>query len=105
MTVYNFDFIKDRATRECVTNGVYAMDSLKAWDWLRSFEPDPQKGFLFSNDDMLTSIGMCMEANESMPVAHSGASFAITMRKLKYIADNGMDAFKKLFDEPQQPQN
>ena len=86
-------------TRECMINGFWAINRLNAWGWLKSFVVDPKRGFMFSSEPMITSIGNMMESTEApVTISHSGASFGLTMRNLKYIADNGMDAFKELVE-------
>ena len=65
---------------------------------LREFEPLASKGFMFSPDQELNIIEKMMDSSEaSVQVGHSGASFALTMRNLKFIANNGLDAYKELY--------
>jgi hypothetical protein len=93
-----FNFIEDTLTRNCMLNGVWAMNQTNMWNWLRDFTPDESKGFMFSNATELNTIGHMMESSESpVLISHSGASFAITVKNLKYIAVNGIDAYSTLF--------
>lgn len=89
----DFSFIPDGTTRACISNGYEAMDQLELWDWLKSFEPAENEGFMWSSDPNVQKIGNKMESLTSS-TGHSGMSFAITMRHLHYIAKNGLDSYK-----------
>lgn len=59
------------------------------WDWLRSFEPHHNEGFMFSSDATLARISAEMKYE-----GHSGFSFAWTMQMMQDIAKNGWEAHK-----------
>lgn len=60
------------------------------WDWLKSYNPDQEKGFAFSKDWNLTVI-----IDNMKYTGHSGSSFSWTMRQMEYIAKNGKEEFMK----------
>jgi hypothetical protein len=57
------------------------------WDWMREFTPRRDQGFLFTSHPNIDVISSHMKLADQ----HSGASFAITMRAMEYIAKNGWD--------------
>ena len=100
-----FDFITCSMTKSCMLNGVWAMNHTNMWNWLRDFEPLSSNGFMFSSDKELNIIGKIMESSEAPEqVGHSGASFGLTMRNLKYIANNGLDVYRELYLKNKQNQ-
>jgi hypothetical protein len=50
------------------------------WDYLKSYTPEADKGFMFSDDATIGRIFQFME------VGHSGTSYGWTMRQLQRIA-------------------
>ena len=96
----NFDFIECSMTRSCIENGCWALDHSGLWEWLRTYNVDPSKGFMFASDPEINIIGKTMEQNGApYQQSHSGASFGFTMRNLHYIAQNGFEAYKELYLE------
>lgn len=93
----NFSFINDSSTRRFVKNGFNAVTQLQLWSWLKTFEPEPDQGFMFSSNSNISEIGKKMHELPDSP-GHSGSSFAFTMRQLHYIAKNGMDKYKKFHE-------
>lgn len=89
----NFEFILDPSTRDMMANGHQAISQLELWSWLRNYEPEEGRGFMFSSSSNLDRI---IEKMESLPNApgHSGSSFGYTMRHLHFIAQRGMDAYR-----------
>ncbi len=59
--------------------GVRALNKLKLWEWVRTFQPS--EGFVFSSDSNV--IKMMEETDDD---GHSGASFACMMRDLQQAA-------------------
>lgn len=95
-----FDFIDCSMTRTCMQNGCWAMDQTNLWDWLRSYEVNPYRGFMFADNPELNLISDMMEQNNApVRIGHSGASFGFTMCNLHYIAKNGFEAYKTLYLE------
>ena len=63
---------------------------LELWDWMRTFTPHPNEGFLLTNHPNLTEITRTLTYT-----GHSGASWATTMRTMESIAKaGGWDAYK-----------
>jgi len=89
----DFSFIDDAHTRSLVVNGYAAVNQLELWQWLKTFEPSSD-GFMWSKDPTVGIIGQKMESLPDAP-GHSGASFALTIRHLEYIAKNGMHKYKE----------
>ena len=93
-----FEFIESTHTRDMIENGYRAVDCLELWDFLSSFEPEEEKGFMFTDREEINKICQKMEELPNPP-GHSGASFGFTMRHLHYIAKNGLDGYKKNYLE------
>jgi hypothetical protein len=71
------DMIKDGITAIIRTSQETGID---IWNYLKTYTPEANKGFMFSNDATIGRIGQNME------VGHSGSSYAWTMRQLQRIA-------------------
>ena len=63
-----------------------AISRCELWDWIRTYEPQEGKGFIFSRDPNLDRI-----SNELRYEGHSGGSWAWTMRVMESIAKNGWE--------------
>jgi hypothetical protein len=83
----DFSFIDDTMSKEMLEDGYQTITDLELWDWMKTYEPEEGKGFIFSNHDNITKIG------NTMKTGHSGASYGWTMRSLESIAKNGWDKF------------
>jgi hypothetical protein len=64
---------------------------LKLWNWLSEYFPEEKKGFMFSSAPEIQEI-IHHDPNASI---HSGASFAICLREMEYIAKNGWNNYCK----------
>lgn len=96
----DFDFIDCSMTRRSIENGCWAMDQSGLWDWLKNYEVDPSRGFMFSTaPEIITICDFMDQQNAPALINHSGASFGITMRHLAYIAKNGFEAYKTQYLE------
>ena len=69
-----------------------AIDRLGLWAWIRDNPPPADAGYLFWRHPQLAAIVREVEGGERR---HSGASFALAMRHMQYIATNGFDAWNK----------
>ena len=71
-----------------------AIDSVKGgWDFMKNDEPD-EGGYMFGksqNRKLREQIDDAISKADSL--GHSGASYAITMRNMQYIAKNGWTNF------------
>ncbi len=61
-----------------------AISHLNLWDWLRDHMSDGAKDLMFSSAPEITAISQATEAD-----GHSGASFALCMRQMEFIAKQG----------------
>lgn len=61
----------------------------ESWNLLSNFK---EQSFMFSKDPKINELMIAI--NDAYDGGHSGASLAITMRQLEYIAKNGFSAFK-----------
>jgi len=96
-----FSFIPDEHTKRMVCNGYNAVTQLELWVWLSTYEPEENRGFMFSSHPNISAIIEKMETSEDPP-GHSGSSFGFTMRHLQYIAQNGMTGYINFVNTPTQ---
>ena len=66
-----------------------AITQCELWDWLRTYSPEDNKGFMFSTHPNLERINKAMKYE-----GHSGSSYAMTMRVMEKIAKEGFDSLK-----------
>lgn len=66
-----------------VLTGIKTIEDLQMWDFLKTYEPPEERGFMFDQNPLVKKL-MC-NINNDYP-GHSGASLAWTMRELQYIA-------------------
>ncbi len=85
----NFDFkpFLGSYDAEMLSDACVAVTETGLWDWVKEFTPEEGKGFFMSNHPNLNIIHNKMKTN------HSGASFAVTMRAIEFIAKNGLKAY------------
>jgi hypothetical protein len=79
--MYNFDFIIDVCEREELKTGYETISKLELWGWLRAYDINNRV-----IDPVMLKIMAAMNATN-----HS------IMYRLKYIADNGENAFKESY--------
>ncbi len=60
------------------------------WDWLKNYEPEHGKGFMFSNHSNLERIQEKIKYG-----GHSGSSYGWTMRVMERVAKQGWDNFRQ----------
>jgi len=88
--MYNFDFIIDISERSDLKNGYETISKLELWTWLRAY--DINNRFMVTRDPVILKIMSAMDTTN-----HSGSTFNDVMYRLKYIADNGENAFKESY--------
>jgi len=88
----NFDYIKDNSERIMLENAWQAITQTNTWD----FVVQDNLSFMWSKDTQIDIISEKME--ELGYNQHSGCSFACTMRNMQYLAKNGVDKFKQVFN-------
>lgn len=65
-----------------------AITECNLWEWLKTYEPENGKGFMFSEHPNLNRIRSAMKYED-----HSGGSYSWTMRTMETIAKNGWESF------------
>lgn len=78
----DFGFMENEAWAKTCADGYRAIDKLKLWDWLATYEPE--NGFMFCVHPNMSLITHALDYNP-----HSGASWGCMLRTLQYIAQNG----------------
>ncbi len=74
----------EEAMKSAVNNMVLKIKSDdELYDWFINFEPDEKKGYIWTNHPNLKKIDNLVSSD-----GHSGASFAICLRKTKQILIN-----------------
>lgn len=74
---------------EMVQDAYDTTKRLGLWEWLGSFDPHPNEGFMFTTEINVARIGAEMKFN-----GHSGSSFAWTMRVVHDVARRGWENHK-----------
>ena len=87
----NFDYIEDSLSRAILENGYKAISVLELWDYMKKHTDS----YMMSTDKEITLISDKMV--ELGYDAHSGFSFAWTMRQLQTIAICGEQYYKLKF--------
>jgi hypothetical protein len=90
-----FDFIKDTSTRELLKRAHRAVSLCELWDWIRIYQPPPNRGFMLSIIPELNRLKLQMW-KDSINDLHSGYSFDLIIRDMEYIAKNGYEKYKKI---------
>jgi hypothetical protein len=91
-----FDFVTDRSIREFLKSAHKAISLCELWNWLRIYEPEPNKGFIWSKSPELDRINKQMW-KDPVNGYHSGSSYGFIMREMEYIAKNGYNNYKNTY--------
>ena len=83
-----------------VQAGIDAVTGAEMWDWLKTYEPDEGKGFMYSDHPNLDKINSRMY---KLYNGHSGSSYGWTMRQLQFIAKNGFNAYVDIMNGGPRP--
>lgn len=89
----SFDYMNDHIVPYLV-NAHWAITECELWDWLRTYEPPIDKGFMFSTTQERERIDAKMR-EQDIAGGHSGSSYGFTMRVMEYIAKNGYENYKE----------
>ena len=89
----SFDYMNDHIVPYLV-NAHWAITECELWDWLRTYEPPTDKGFMFSTTPERERIDAKMR-EQYIASGHSGSSYGFTMRVMEYIAKNGYENYKE----------
>ena len=65
-----------------------AITECNLWDWLKTFEPGADRGFMFTSHPNIDKISSKMKYN-----GHSGFSFAWCMRHMESVAKDGWEKY------------
>jgi len=91
------DYIENKHDKLMFTNAWQAITQTNTWN----FVGQKIESFMWSTDKRVDEISMKME--ELGYNGHSGCSFGYTLRIMQYLAKNGEDEFKKLFEKEKEP--
>jgi len=89
-----FEFVSDSNSRALFKNMHNAISQTELWDWMKSYTPPRDKGFMFASEPELDRIQNKM-SEDPISGNHSGSSYGSMMRSMEYIAKNGYEAFKQ----------
>ena len=92
----NFNFIPDSSTRCMICNGHEAISELGLWTWMKDFDPPTDEGFMWTTHPNIYRISSKMSLLPNNP-HHSGATFATTIKHLKFIAKYGIQKYRETF--------
>lgn len=88
----DFSFVNDDLSQRAFHNLYIAITETKNWEWLKTFEPDKKKGFMFSQHPNLTAIENALDHSDPAN-GHSGASWGWALGNMSHIACFGWDDF------------
>lgn len=91
-----FEFIEDETIRDFLKSSHKAISLCELWDWLRIYQPPPNKGIMWSETQELDKINYQMQ-KDTINELHSGSSHGLIMRQMEYIAKNGYEKFKNTY--------
>jgi hypothetical protein len=74
-SIYN-----DSNDREMLENAHMVIDRMEKWEFLKNYNPDPNKGFLWDDDETINQIKS--EIYKDYP-NHSVGSISLVMRVMK----------------------
>jgi len=94
---HNYSELFDENDAGMLEDADKAITECGLWDWLRDYNPEDGKGFMFSNHPNLDRINNAMKYG-----GHSGSSYGWTMRQMEYIAKHGWDLFEFTVREQRQ---
>ena len=98
----DFEYIKDKHTRDLCINAFHAITLCEAWDFMAQY----CESYMRSNSPYIHKITLKMETcppYENGGPGHSGASFGIVMREMQFLAIYGVKAHMLKYREPTVP--
>jgi len=90
----DFNFIKDESTKEFLKSAHAAITLCELWDWMRTYQPPHNTGFMWTKTPELDRLNQQMW-KDPINSNHSGSSYGAIMREMEYIAKNGYDTYKQ----------
>ena len=91
-----FDFVKDKFTKEFLKSAHRAISLCELWNWMRIYEPQADRGFMWSKTPELDRLNQQM-FKDPINSEHSGSSYGFIMRQMEDIAKNGYENFKNRY--------
>lgn len=85
-----------RSDRPMIESAYYVMNRLRAWDYMRRYSPTRHTGYTFDPD---LAINRIMNEIQHEYDLHSGGSMGYTMRRIEFIAKNGLSVFRQQYME------
>lgn len=85
----NYSSIFNSDDAEMLQDADNAITSCDLWDWLKAYEPEDGKGFVFSDHPNVLRINNAMKYG-----GHSGSSYNWTMRTMQYLSKIGWASFE-----------
>jgi len=86
----------DQSDRRMIESAYHVMNRLGAWDYMRRYTPTHRLGYSFDPDLAINRI--MNEINHEYGL-HSGVSVGYTMRRIEFIAKNGLSFFRQQYIE------
>jgi hypothetical protein len=86
-----FDWMRDRASASVVEPAYKAVSLAEGWEFLKTYQPEAGKGFMFSNPP--PKLEQINTKIHELYDGHSGGSYGWTMRQIEDIAKNGWEAW------------
>jgi hypothetical protein len=91
-----FDFVRDEFTKEFLKSAHRAISLCELWDWMRIYEPQADKGFMWSKTPELDRLNQQI-FKDPINGCHSGSSYGFIMRQMEDIAKNGYENYKNRY--------
>lgn len=92
----NFDFVKDKQTREYLKSAHRAITICELWDWMRTYTPD--NSFMWDPHPHPNIIKIRKEMfKDEVSTYHSGSSYALIMRQMETIAKYGLAKYQQSY--------
>jgi len=85
----DFSFISSDHQRNMIENAYNAISIAEKWEFLKTFEPNPDEGFMFTKNE--TANKLMNYIDTVYKEGHSGGSMAWTMRVMQIIAREGVE--------------
>ena len=84
----------DTHTLHMVRSAYVVVSRRGAWKTLHDYIPDPERGFMYTNDRPILEIMRAIDDDDA--IGHSGGSLVYTMRHIHYIAMFGFDGYQNM---------
>lgn len=85
----NYSELFDKNDAEMLEDMDYTITKLNLWDWMKTYEHEEGKGFMFSSDPNIELINKTMIYG-----GYSGSSYWWTMRIMEKVAKQGWEDFR-----------